>query len=240
VEEKPKYRQFPHVMVPNGHGGKRREIDYDRLKEIYLEGPDFDWAPFCKRNGFSPNSNRNKWKQGHDFNDWKKEWLRNQVHLQDDSMAVEVLDLRKSVAQQRVKFVKDWTKRAEFMKVLMDAMLKKHGDALQHDMANTLAIQAGRVQPKFRMGPDELGEFAMTACRLQELEQKALLLTSDKMNHPQIGDQGQVDHGDDEPRTIEVSTMGAAGMSAAETARMLANWFDQAPEKDGDGEANTG
>ena len=210
--------------------GKKRLIDLDALKELYLSGPDYDWTPFCNRNGFSSKDNRNKWKsRGFNFTEWKREWLGRQAQMQDEEIGPEILDLRKFVSLQRVKFVKDWTSRTQYMKTMLDAMLRKHGEDLQHDMQNSLQIRAGKERARFKMLPDELHNLAGAAQRLQEIETRALMLTGDKMNHPQImagGAVGYEENGNDAP-VMEVATMGSAGMSAAETAKLLAAWFDQ-------------
>lgn len=214
--------------------GGQYVIDLDALKELYLSGPDYDWKPFCTRNGFNPKDNRAKWThRGFDFSDWKREWIKKQVGIQDEEIAPEVLKVRKIVAQQRVLFVKDWTDRTKKMKFMLDAMLKQHGEALQHDIDKTLAIQAGTVQKKFSLSPEELGSFAATATKLQELEMKSLLLVGDKQISPTIGKDGEAEYTErkrDDGYEIEVATMKTSGMSSAETARLLASYFDQAEE----------
>lgn len=209
-------------------------IDLDALKELYLSGPDYDWKPFCTRNGFNPKDNRAKWaNRGFNFSDWKREWIQKQVGIQDEEIAPEVLKVRKIVAHQRVKFVKDWSDRTNKMKFMLDAMLKQHGEALQHDIDKTLAIQAGTVQKKFSLSPEELGSFAATAIKLQELEMKSLLLVGDKQISPVIGKDGEAEYHErkkDDGYEIEVATMKTSGMSSAETARLLASYFDQAEE----------
>ena len=237
MEKKERCKPFPKIPLSKGRHktkGQPYQLDYPKLKELYLEGPDYEFGPFCKRHNFNTQVGRNNlYKSGIDFRDWKKEWLKRQSQLQDEDLGPEILDLRKAVSIQRIRFVKDWNQRTQYMKTLLDAILKNHGDALQHDIQNTLAIQAGRVQRKFRMDAKELSDIASAANRLQDIETKSLMLTGDKLNHPQIMAGGSVgytedgDTGDGPPPDIEVVTMGAAGMSSAETAKLLSSWFDQ-------------
>jgi hypothetical protein len=236
VEEKKRYTPFPKKQ--GKRGGINAPLDYDKLRELYLDSPHYDWTPFCKRHNFHAQVGINNLKKNNiDFKDWKREWLKRQAQNQDEELAPEILDLRKAVSLQRIKFVKDWTDRTKYMKVLLDAMLKRHGDDLQHDMENAERIRAGHLQKKFKLESDELDNIAGAAARLQEIETRALMLTSDKFNQPHILAGGGVEH-EDLPHNsqykapeLEVVTMGAAGLSAAETAKLLSQWFDQADAK---------
>lgn len=234
AEEKRKYARPPKKKEM---GGGKYLNDYDALKALYLDGPDYDWKPFCDRHNYHALSLRALMvKAGILFTEWKKEWLKRQAQIQDEELGPEILSLRKIVSLQRIKFVKDWTGRTAYMKTMLDAMLKRHGDDLQHDINNTLAIQAGKAQRRFRLEADELTNLAGAAQRLQEIETRALLLTGDKTQHAVITAGGEIEHREGpaelEAPDMRVVTMGQSGLSAAETAKLLSQWFDQAEKKD--------
>src|SRR6478736_9453372 len=114
AEKKAKYTPFPKVKQWKGAGGARqRPIDYAALRELYLQGPDYDWTPFCKRHGFNDRINRDKWRVMHgvDFKDWKRDWLKAQAGMHDDEIAPQVLSLRKMLTVKRLEHVDDWIKR---------------------------------------------------------------------------------------------------------------------------------
>lgn len=232
-----RYKPFPKTKA-NANGIPL--TDLNKLKELYLSGPDYDWAAFCNRNGFNPKQGATiKWQdRGFSITEWKREWLKRQTIIQDDEVGLDMLAMRKRVVNQRISFVGDWIKRATYMKAMLDAMLKIHGEALQHDIDKTLAIQAGQVQRKFRMTAEDLAQFAATALKVQELEMKSLLLVGDKTTTPKIAADGTAqyeehDHRSDHMRDdyeLEVATMRSSGMSSSDTAKLLASYFDQMPK----------
>lgn len=205
--------------LPRKPAGAKWTVDFEELKRQYLDGPDYDINKFCKTRGYTEFTNRTKWKvaYGIDLNDWKKEWIRRQPHLQDLELAEDVINLRKIVAVQRIRYVKDWVKRAEFMKALLDGTLQSYGKQMQSNMIEN---------KPFFMDPKVLSDLSRVALQLQEIESRALLLVGDNKMVPKISEDGDAEYVD-APPMMEVETMGSAKMSASETARLLVSYFDQ-------------
>lgn len=224
-----RFKPWPKMKQTNSKGTPL--IDLDRVRQLYLEGPHCDWQPFCNHNGFDGRTNRNKWKaRGFDFNNWKVDWFKLQSKQHDVDQLPELFESKKFLCERRIKFIKDWNKRAEYMKVLLDASLRKHGDAIQHDMKYAALISRNEVQAKFTLEADEFNTLGAVALKIQELEQKSLLVFGDKQVHPVIDSEtGQVEHVEEIPE-FQTATMGTAGMSSAEIGKLLAGFFDQVPD----------
>lgn len=224
-----KFKPFPRVKHwEGGTGNQKRPYDLEALRELFLEGPDYDWQAFCDRHGFNRTYriiNRS------DFSGWKREWLKRHAQVNDEEIGPELLDLRRAVTVKRIGFVHDWVKRSQYMKVLLDATLSAHGSALQHDQKHAVMIARGEIERKFSLNGDDLNTLASAAARIQDIEMKSLMLVSGGLNSgvqlPQLGppDEGSVI--DDERPTMQISTMGGTGMSAVDSAKLLASWFDQ-------------
>lgn len=235
-----KFTPFPRKPRERGRGTKResrgvRPIDLEKIKELYLDGTDYTWDGFCKKHNFSPQGLRNLWRDGDTkdgpcdghslWNDWKVEWQRKQLQIADDELTPDILQVTRSITEQRIRFVRDWGKRAQFMKTLFDAMLNKHGEDLKHDIANELAIRAGTAERKFKLDATEMSVFAGTSIRLQELEMKSLLVVADPDKIRKIRE--AVEDAQEEIPEVEVATMGAIGMNGTEIVKFMGSYFDQ-------------
>jgi hypothetical protein len=226
ADTRARFKPFPRIKDwKGGKGNQQRPYNYEAVREMYLDGPDYDWPAFCNRNGFN---------QAHriinrlDFSGWKRDWLKRHAQLQDEDLAPEALAIRKLVAGRRMDFVRDWVKRTQYMKVLLDATLMAHGEALQHDERNKGLIAHGDIDPKFKMTADDLSTLATAASRIQEIETKALLIVSEVKKNGSDPDADST--GEDNRPEILITTLGQSGVSAGDSVKLLAAWFDQKPE----------
>lgn len=232
AEKKAKFKPFPKTKSETG----RSLIDYEKLKQLYLDGPDYDWTPFCERHGFNSRAtNRYKAGREQDFNlkDWKREWITRQVSDHDVELAPQVLEVRKQVSITRIKFVKEWNKRAEYMLAMLDSILSRHGQDLKYDQENAGFIAKNPDARRFKMEAPDLEDMASAALKIQELQTKALLIVTATANHAQDALEERLGEkqGDLAKPVMQISTMGHAGLNAAESAKILAAWFDQAEQQ---------
>lgn len=219
-------RPFPKQKVVDSIGKRNTRTDFDRLRTEYLDGPDYDFAAFCRRQNYPVNFRWMHWDQyGVDIKAWKREWLREKAGIQDDKIAEELLEVRDIVARTRMAYVKDWTRRSAYLKALLDGMLKSHGDALMRDQQNTLEIQAGRRQREFKLDVSELVDLAHAAERIQNVEVKSVLIITNLPGGQSL-EQKESEKEDDSP-DFQITTMEGAGLTAKESAKFLSEYFDQ-------------
>lgn len=237
-----KFKPFPRVKDwVKGPGNTARPIDLALLKEQYLAGPDYEWADFCRRQNYNSKFAFSEMHFGTSFRDWKRDWIKNRANLQDDEIAPAMLDMRKLVTSNRIAFTRDWTNRTQYMKALMDATMRAHGEALQHDERHAVMIGKGEIARRFMMDAEDLGKIAAAAQRIQDIEMKALYMVNQgggtqlpelsRMRDVEAEEVASGTSGDGSKPEFTIVTMGQAGLSAGESARLLAEWFDQAPKE---------
>lgn len=224
--QKGKYNPLP--KLPREKGVRKNpEIDREKIRDMYVNGKDYKWADFVSAHNFHPRCKDNIWrKNSSELNEWKLEWQRQQLKDHDEDLTPQIFATQKAVTLARINFVGDWIKRTKYLKAMYDAVLAGKSQDLREDLANPL-VQSGALPRKFKMEFDELNTLAGAAMRIQELEQRAMLIVMPPEKMLEL--EKQIEEENDMPE-IEVAEIGAI-MSGEESVARLASYFDQFEKK---------
>lgn len=219
-----KYKPFPRKKAD---GKKGSHYDYEHIKHLYINGKDYSFADFCRTHGYRPEGRDHLFgKQPNMLNEWKEDWKRKQITVYDEELTPELFDTTRLVTVQRIKFVKDWTKRVQFIKALFDMSLANQVDNHNFNTRNAAAIKSGVMPPKHTLSYDDMSTVTNTALKIQELEMRSLLVVNDPERMKKLEQEASEV---DDTKEIEISQMGKT-MNQDEATKLMASYFDQFKE----------
>lgn len=204
-------------------------LDREKIRDLYLNGNNYSWISFCKAHNWEPKRARDAvFKDNHgEFQGWKLEWQKTQLNIHDEEVLPEALATTKFVALRRIQFVTEWNNRTKYLKTFFDATIDRHMKQLREDHENAL-VKTGAIPPSFKLDMEELNVMAGVALRLQELEQRSLLVVANPKKIEQLQKEVE-DQAEDIPE-IEVHQIGKS-MTGPETVALMASYFDQFEKK---------
>lgn len=221
-----KYTPLPKRRGSKEHNNHQLMIDLDALKELYLDGPHYRMSDFLRHHNFNPRYNKDLFKGRPPgiFQEWKKDWQRRQITNYDEELTPDLLSASKLVTIQRISFVKDWTKRAQNLKALFDMTMRVHYENFEADVRNADLIKSGAMQRRSKLTIEDLQAAGGAALRLQELEQRSLLVVGDPERLKALEQQN--DDEIDDSREIVVSQIGKT-MPQKDAIELMSSYFDQ-------------
>lgn len=223
-DEKTKYKPIPKTDNPSGRAPKLI-IDLKKLREMYVDGPDYRLTDFLNRHQFNPSYQRSLFTDHPGmFQEWKREWTKRQITNYDEDLTPEILSTTKLITIQRIAFVKDWTKRAQNLKALFDMTMRTHYEAFEHDIRNADLIRSGAVTRRSILTIEDIQTAGGAALRLQELEQRSLLVVGDPDKLKAL--EQQTEDEIDDSREIVIKQIGKE-MRQDEATQLMASYFDQ-------------
>lgn len=217
----------PLPKLKKNDGTKSFEYDFDAIKELYIRGPDYAFPAFLRANNFHPDSYSNLFRHKKRLlSEWKLEWKRHQITMYDEELTPDLMSTTRLVTVQRIKFVKDWTKRVQFIKQIFDMKLAAQVEDYNYNVRNREAITAGALPQRDLISMDDMTAVSNIALKIQELEMRSLLVVSDPEKLKKLEDEAEEI---DDTKEIEIAQLGKT-MSGAETVQLMASYFDQFKE----------
>jgi hypothetical protein len=199
-----KFKAFP----KNG-----RQIDKEKVRVIYLNGPDFDWSSFCAAHGFN-----SAVRSDFPFRSWQREWIEKKTNEQQEMLVPKAFALRGKIANSRVDVIAQQLNCNEKLRSIFSAYL----DAFPRPTSN--------VNLNLAMLPEFERIAKINKC-LQDNEFQALLITAKTaaVNSSLGPIEAEDKLEEDELPEILIGTYGSPGVvhSGQEIAAQLATYFDQ-------------
>lgn len=224
---RPGLKRPPRTSLSDG-----KNLDREKVKEMYLDGPDYDFRVFLEKKQWSLN-----YLKSGDFpiRLWKEEWLRLRLERQQDEIIPEAIDVRRALGRARLGYVKNWAVVAGNARQLLQYIMSRHAVAMKHDIDHDQEIQEGKLKPKFKLNEYGAMNLASAMKFVQEVELKALIVPSTDVQKVMIplpemsADDRSADADGEELKNMPVNLIGMK-VPADKITSELAKWFDQFQE----------
>lgn len=254
MDEPVKKRAKPRfASLPKLKGTKHPTIDREKLRQLYMDGPDPDFKAFCQLH----NWNYELAKNIAPLAKWRLEWIEHKVAEQNAQAIPKAVVLRDFVLRKRLETVQEDVEMADAMANVHRGLMAVYTKIVQ---ANVRAVQenpdivkglglaevrtslkAGEVQVKKPYRPSiSIPEWKMMTeayAKIQEIRHRALFISQSKdqieermrlLKEQAIVDAENADQLSFVDREIEIKSLGEVKPAMLEEA--ICKWFDQASQ----------